>query len=261
MGQGFQLSMPLLFATFVVFGLVFYVVGRLALYFLSRHAAHDMLSMPQPAFLGTVATTWALSLGFIAADIWAVNARADHATSLERSAIVHILRSAEPDILDSAGLARNIETYRRKVAALEWYQDKNVGPHNEVEAALHQISGEIARLARSSAPSSLVSQLVHDYNDLQEARNLRLAVGSTSIDYYKWYLVIFLTLLTAVTIAATHADRPRAGRRALAIYAVTASMSLWILAIHANPYDGLEELDPSLLYTNPLSAATAVETP
>jgi len=259
MGQIYQLSLPILFGIFVGFGLIFYGVGRLALYTLSRHAARDSLSIPQPAYLGTIATAWALSLGFIAADIWAVNARADHATSLERSAIIHMLRSAEPDVLDSPALATGVETYRRLVATGEWQQGKNVLPRNEVEAALHDISGEIARLARSSAPTSLMSQLVHDFNDLQEARNLRLAVGNTSIDYYKWYLVIFLTLLTAVTIAATHADRPRAGKRALAIYAITASISLWILAIHANPYDGLEELHPSLLYANQKHADLAFE--
>jgi hypothetical protein len=253
--------MPLLFALFISFGLAFYLVGRLALYALSGHAVRDMLSIPQPAFLGTVATAWALSLGFIAADIWTVNARADQATSLERSAVVHILRSAQPDILDSKMLAESIEAYRLNVAKREWRQDKNTVPDKGVEATLHDISGEIARLARGDAPSALISQLVHDFNDLQEARNLRLAVGNTSVDYYKWYLVMFLTLLTAITIAATHADRVRAGRRALAIYAITASISQWILAIHANPYNGIEELDPSLLYTNQKRANVALEAP
>jgi hypothetical protein len=261
MGQFYQLSLPMLFVVFAGLGLFFYGVGRLALRALSGHAVRDMLSIPQPAYLGTIATAWALSLGFIAADIWAVNARADHATSLERSAIIHILRSAEPDVLDSKSLAESTESYRLNVAKREWQQGKNTVPDSGVEATLHDISGEIARLARSDAPSALISQLVHDFNDLQEARNLRLAVGNTSIDYYKWYLVIFLTLLTAITIAATHADRPRAGRRALALYAITASISLWILAIHANPYDGLEELHPSLLYANQKHANTALEAP
>ncbi|ODT05923.1 MAG: hypothetical protein ABS35_46445 [Kaistia sp. SCN 65-12] len=261
MGQMYQLSLPVLFGLFIGFGLIFYGVGRLALYGLSRHAARDNLSIPQAAYLGTIATAWALSLGFIAADIWSVNGRADHATSLERSAISHMLRSAEPDVLDSPRLAESVETYRRNVAVREWLEGKNVATDSEVEKALRDISGEIARLARANAPSVLVSQTVHDFNDLQDARNLRLAVGNTSIDYYKWYLVIFLTLLTAITIAATHADRPRAARRALGIYAVTASISLWILAIHANPYVGLEELHPSLLYTNHKNTGFAFDAP
>lgn len=261
MEQMNHLSLLVLFGVFVGFGLLFYGVGRLALYGLSRHAVRDSLSIPQAAFLGTIATAWALSLGFIAADIWTVNARADHATSLERSAITHMLRSAEPDVLDSAPLAASVEAYRKQVAAREWLQGKNTAPDPEVEAVLRDITGEIARLARGDKPSVLLSQTVHDFNDLQDARNLRLAVGNTSIDYYKWYLVIFLTLLTAITIAATHADRPRAAKRAIAIYAITASISLWILAIHANPYDGLEELHPSLLYTNHKNLDLAFDAP
>lgn len=256
-----QLSLPMLFVLFTGFGLVFYLVGSLALRLMSRHAARDGLSIPQPAYLGTIATAWALSLGFIAADIWTVNARADQATSMERSAIVHMLRSSEPDVLDSSKLTEAVSAYRRQVATKEWLAGKNVLPDETVEVALHDISGEIARLARSDAPSSLLGQLIHDFNDLQEARNLRLSVGNTSVDYYKWYLVFFLTLLTAVTIASTHADRPRAGGRALAIYAITASMSLWILAIHANPYAGLEQLHPSLLFTNQKNAHIVLDGP
>lgn len=250
MEQIYQLSVPVLFVMFALFGIGFYLIGRLALLILSRHATRDSRSIPQPAFLGTIATEWALSLGFIAADIWAVNSKADQAASVERSTISRLLRSAEPDILDAMKLASDVTAYRQAVATKEWLEGKNVEPDESVEKVLLDISGEIALLARGNAPTPLISQAINDFSDMQDARSLRLAVGNTSIDYYKWYLVIFLTLLTAITIAATHADRIWAGKRALAIYAVTASMSLWILAIHANPYDGLEALHPSLLFTN-----------
>jgi hypothetical protein len=259
MEQASQLSAPMLFVLFTAFGLTFYLAGRLALYFLSKHASRDILSIPQSAFLGTIATAWALSLGFIAADIWAVNSRADQAASMERSSIIRLLRSAEPDILNSPKLNDGVLAYRKQVAMREWLEGKNVLPDDQVEKALHDLRGEIAELARGNAPSLLISQAIHDLSNLQDARNMRLAVGNTSIDYYKWYLVMFLTLLTAITIAATHADRKLAGRRALAIYAITASVSLWILAIHANPYDGLEELHPSLLFTNQKHADIALD--
>lgn len=255
------LSVPTLFVLFTGFGIAFYLVGRVALHLLSKHASRDALSIPQSAFLGTIATAWALSLGFIAADIWAVNSRADQATSMERSTIARLLRSAEPDILASSKLEAGIIAYRQQVATKEWQEGKNVLPDGQVETILRDVRGEIAALARGNAPSSLISQVISDFNNLQDARNMRLAVGNTSIDYYKWYLVIFLTLLTAITIASTHADRPRAGKRALTIYAVTASVSLWILAIHANPYDGLEELHPSLLFTNQKHADIALGGP
>ncbi len=69
----FELPIYLSFTAFAVLGIVFYAVGRFALDMLSKHAASDVLSIPIGAFISTIATAWALSLGFVAADIWSVN--------------------------------------------------------------------------------------------------------------------------------------------------------------------------------------------
>lgn len=80
---------------------------------------------------------------------------------------------------------------------------------------------------------------------MQDAQSERLAIGQGSHSAYKWNFVIFLTVLSQITIAAVHADRPPAGHRALAIFTVAATVSLWILALHANPY-----LDYSLIHAS-----------
>ncbi|MBC2885976.1 hypothetical protein H7Q97_11280 [Ochrobactrum sp. CM-21-5] len=245
----FELPIYFSFIAFVILGVGFYALGRLALHILSRHAANDILSIPIGAFIGTIATAWALSLGFVAADIWSVNSKADQATSEERSAIYRLLGSSSADILSAPQLSTALKGYQRAVIEDEWQKNVNITPARTVENALQTIRKEIINLARTDIPSPVISQLINDFDELQDARNTRLAVGSTSVDYYKWYLVLSLTVLTAVTVAATHADRTRAGIKALAIYAITASFCLWILAIHANPYQGLERLEPSLLFT------------
>lgn len=125
---------------------------------------------------------------------------------------------------------------------------------HSVEVALQNIRREIVKLAKTDIPSPIISQLVHDFDELQDARNTRLSVGSTSVDMYKWYLLFSLTILTIITIAATHADRVSAAIKAMVIYSITAAFCLWILAIHANPYQGIERLEPSLLFTNQKSS-------
>ena len=107
--------------------------------------------------------------------------------------------------------------YHRAVIDDEWRNMINVEPAGSVEVALQDIRRAIINLARTDMPSPIISQLINDFDELQDARNIRLAVGSTSIDYYKWYLVLSLTFLTAITFAATHADRVRTGVKALAI--------------------------------------------
>src|SRR5690606_25100934 len=93
----------------------------------------------------------------------------------------------------------------------------------------------------------LVTKMARDFDELQDARDQRLAIGGSSVSEYKWYLVFSLTFLTMIAIAAAHADRPAAARNALGIFAVAAVLSLWILAIHASPYAGAARIDPGSL--------------
>lgn len=246
----FELSVYVSFLTFAILGLCVYSVGYFALHILSHHAKNDILSVPIGAFVSTIATAWALSLGFVAADIWTANSKADQATSDERSSIYRLIGAASPEILNAPQLTATLIEYRQAVVKDEWLENSNIEPAHSVEAALQNIRREIVDLAKTNIPTPIISQLVHDFDELQDARNTRLSVGATSVDMYKWYLLIALTVLTAITIASTHADRARAGIKALIIYSITAAFSLWILAIHANPYQGIERLEPSQLFTS-----------
>ncbi|MBC8717065.1 MULTISPECIES: hypothetical protein [Brucella/Ochrobactrum group] len=246
----FELSVYVSFLAFTLFGLCIYCIGYSALHILSHHAKNDILSVPIGAFVSTIATAWALSLGFVAADIWAANSKADQATSEERSSISRLIGAASPEILHAPELAATLIEYRQAVVKDEWENNSNIEPAHSVEVALQNIRREIVDLAKTSVPTPIISQLVHDFDELQDARNTRLSVGATSVDMYKWYLLMALTVLTVITIASTHADRARAGVKAIIIYSITAAFCLWILAIHANPYQGIERLEPSQLFTN-----------
>jgi hypothetical protein len=133
------------------------------------------------------------------------------------------------------------------VSRVEWSVGLNRFPSDQVEAALQHLRVSILILAQDDVPASIMGQIVRTFDELQDARNTRLALGSSSIDSYKWYLVLTLTILTLLATSAIHADRPSAGNKALAIYSLTAAMSLWILAIHASPYTGAAHLGPESL--------------
>lgn len=236
------------FPLFMIYGTMLFLISLFALRYFHRQARLDANTIPSPAFLGTIATAWALSLGFVAADAWSVNARAEYAAKKERSAISRLLDTANPLVLNNEPLHAAIIDYRKNVADIEWTRDDNTKAAPEVELAILNIRAVIQKIAESGVPGSTASQLVSDFDELQDSRNERLAIASTSVDDYKWYLLLFLTLLTATTIAAIHADRPIAGRRALTLFAITASISLWILSTHADPYVGAGALESSLLF-------------
>lgn len=249
----FELSVYMSFAAFIVLGLAFFLFGRFILRVFANYSKSDQLSIPIGAFIGTVATAWALALGFVAADIWAVGSKADQATSDERSAIVRLIGIADSPAIHAPQLRDALIQYRTAVIDDEWTKNINQHPAPSVEKALQHIRNEILLMGKSDLPTPIITHLLNDLDILQNSRNMRLAVGNSSVDAYKWYLVLSLTLMTIMTIAATHADRIRAGSVALLIYSFSATLCLWILAIHANPYQGLEKLEPTLLLTESTS--------
>lgn len=246
----FELPVILSFFIILIGGGVLYLIGYAALHILSNHARHDILSIPIGTFIGTIATAWALSLGFVAADIWLVNSKADQALIAEKSSITRLLGSASLDVLNSPALEGLVLDYRRLVIEDEWVDNKNMKPSYTVDMVLQKIRTEIFILSKTDIPAPMISKIINDFDELQDARNIRLSIGITSVDINKWYLLIALTILTIITIASVHADRRRAGIKAIIIYVITSIFCLWILAIHANPYQGADPLKGSLLLSH-----------
>lgn len=214
-----------------------------------RRVAIQPLGIPAPPFIAAIATAWALSLGFVSADIWAINAKAENWASQERSAIAQLAGTARPEALNWPELLQAVQDYAAASTQYEWVARANSSPAPEVEAVLQRIRIEIVKGTLSNNPTALMNKLVKDFDQLQDSRDMRLGIGARSINVYKWYLVFALTVLTLITIAVTHADRPAAGRNAILIFTATATISIWILLLHANPYLGLEGIMPAEVNT------------
>lgn len=234
----FAQSAPLILLALALFGLASFAISMLLMVaFRSFNTRLDQ-AVPVTTFMSTITTAWALALGFAAADVWSARAQADQAASEERSTIARLVGIAGPDALDVPMMIDGLIAYKTHVRDIEWGADANRDPAPEVDQALQQIRLGMIRFAQQGAPAPLVAKMAQDFDELQDARNKRLALGGSSISQYKWYLVLFLTVLSMISIATVHAERPPAARNALAVFAVAAVVSLWILALHALPYAG-----------------------
>ena len=220
------------------FGVFCYAAALGYLWVLRRRYRNLSRAVPVSTFISTIATAWALALGFAAADVWSARAQAEQAVSEERSAIIRLIGIAGAYALDLPQIMKSLARYQHEVRETEWGTGYNRTPLQSVDAALQQIRVDIVKLAQSGVPGPLVGKMTRDFDELQDARNTRLAIGTSSVSTHKWNLVLFLTLLSMVAIAATHADRPTAARNALSIFMVAAVVSLWFLALHATPYSG-----------------------
>lgn len=242
----FEFSVFYSFLILLVAGILNFAIGYLFLRIFEKYTKTDALSIPIGAFIGTIATAWALSLGFVAADIWSINLKADEVANQERSAIYQISNMASPQILDSQNLSLLMSEYSQTVSEKEWLQSKNTEPLDSVEDILQRINEEIANLSAKKIPDAFIFQLMNNFDQLQNARNERISIGTASIDLHKWYLLFMLTVLTTITIVSAHADRRNAAIKAIIIYSITASLCIWILSMKASPYQGAVKLEPDL---------------
>jgi hypothetical protein len=233
--SGLELFLALL--TFVLLSAAIALVLMIVLW---RWTGGPLRLIPVPTFLGVVATAWALSLGFAASDVWSLAAQADKAAAAERSAVMRLAGIAEPGALDVPALYEAMVAYVDRVEASEWGEARNGEADPGVDAILQTVRLAIIDMARSGLPTPLVNKTVNDFDELQDARNDRLAIGQSLVDEAKWYLVLSLSIMSMVTIAVGHIDRPRAGANAMAIYSVVVMASLWVLALHINPYQHMD---------------------
>ncbi len=252
MAQIFAMHPVLMFVVFAAFGLITYLLSLGALAWFGRGAPVPTTTMPVPNFAATITTAWALALGFAAADIWTANSQARLAAAEERSAIVRMIGISGTDMLSRPEMVLSLRAYKEAVADVEWGELRNARPHESVDVAIEAIRSDIVAIALEDTPSLLIGKIIGDFDQLQDARSARLALGQGPRDDYKWYLVLFLTVLSQVALAAVHGDRNKGGRRALAIFSIAAAVSLWILALHANPYVGVARIDFDELRALPL---------
>lgn len=227
---------PMLFLTVVGFCLISLSLSFVVLRLWRRAFQGSAGQVPTPAFLGIIATAWALSLGFAASDVWTLAARADQAVSAERSSAKRLLGISDRSALDLPTLRAAVTEYARLVQTVEREGTLAHGPDQRVDAALQKIRLGLLEMVDKGVAAPLIEKAVQDFDALQDARNDRLAIGASAVDETKWYLVLCLTVMAMVTIAIVHAETPKAARNALIIYTVVVGACLWIMAINANPY-------------------------
>lgn len=218
------------------------MIALLILKYSHKILAADGSNIPVPAFMGVVATAWALSIGFAASDLWTLGNRADQAIAAERSSVMRLLGVAMPHTLDLPVLYDNVSRYVHLVEENE-HSRHFTGAFGDplVDAAIQDIRIAVIEVANSTTPEAVVAKIVNDFDELQDARNDRLGISISLIDPSKWYLLISFTFLTTITVALLHIDRPAAGRIASLIFSITALAGLWILVIHVDPFSDVRE--------------------
>lgn len=234
----FDLSALAQFAIFLIYGGAVFGTGSLLLDFLHRRYVNQPKLLPVAPAFQVLTVLFALLVGFLGADIWSQQRQAVEAAFKEEISLQRLYDLADPDALNEPEARPMLAQYRAAVVDKEWGLRLNHTADSAVSADLLALRLLGPKMAQAQKPAVLTAEWVRSVNELAEARQRRLMIGSDSTDNSQWSVVLVLTFFAAAALAACHMDRPPAGRLVLLLFAVGVAVVLWQLARHTNPYNG-----------------------
>lgn len=197
----------------------------------------DNLGVVAPYF-SSVAVLFSLSVGFMGADIWQRAEQAQQSVLQEASNLKLLSNFAEILEPTPQPLAERICTYAKAVVQQEWptmLLDGEASP--TAETALNNLMLALTTpefTARVDA--TLRREMLNAFNQVRKYRVNRIQLSSGHSHIGKWVLVIFLGFMTQIAIGLVQLDKPRAQAITLAVFSITAAVTLTLLASMDQPF-------------------------
>ena len=206
-----------------------------------------------PPFINIIGVLFGLTLAFLANDTWSAHDRAMGAVYREADAL-RILSTLSGKLAEPvrSRLRAAIGGYAQASAA-EWPELARRSASREVgERADTLLTLLASREVAEAAGSNVQALMLKKVSEIRDDRDLRIALSQTHVNPLKWLGMAFLGLLTLISVAVVHADRPRAGIVAVILFALAAAPTAAIVLVQGNPFQ-----QPSSVTAAPIEAAAA----
>lgn len=173
----------------------------------------------------------------------------------ERAAINRLLHADFPTEALNRQVELGVQKYLRNVIDIEWRENLNGQESEAVLQAIHELS-QIIPEARKACTSSLVvpcidSLAVANYfqsiDNLREARDFRLSIGTYERERLRYLLCIFLAFNATVSILAMYRYDKKAALVPFVMYSVSVWITFLIVVLQAEPYVGVRAIEPEIL--------------
>lgn len=206
-----------------------------------------------PPFINIIGVLFALTLAFLANDTWSAHDRAMKAVYQEANALHSLatLAALLPEPLNDR-LHEALAAYA-VASAGEW---PLLAQRAESPAVLNRADALLTVLAsrdiQQAVGGTVQSLLLSKATEIGDVREQRLALSRTHVNPLKWLGMGFLGLLTLLSVAVVHVDRPRAAFVAIVLFALAAAPTAAIVLIQGNPFQ-----PPTAVTPAPIEAAVA----
>lgn len=199
-----------------------------------------------PALMPLLGTLFALIVGFLAADVWSINARAQNALNLEASALQRILEiSREGSNYKQKIVQSSVEDYIFIVVEQEWplLVQRKLHINSNVKSAEALLKINLKNFDSKAFQSDMKKYI----SVALDARNERIQLSHMNIDSVKWGTVLSLSCLILILVSIIHVENSGAAFIAISIVVIASSLAIILVTAHARPYTGHVSIKPTPL--------------
>ena len=198
-----------------------------------------------PPFINIVGVLFGLTLAFLANDTWVAHDRAVKAVYKEADSL-HAIMTLSKELTGPlrSELQQAVTAYADANVA-EWPELANRRINPDVSARADALFGLLASSqVRTAAGDNVQELMLRKMSDLSDERDQRIALSQTHVNPLKWFGMGFLGLLTLISVAIVHLDRPKAAFAAMLIFALAAAPTAAIVLIQGNPFQPPSNVTP-----------------
>jgi hypothetical protein len=200
------------------------------------HERQDFV--PVAPYFVAITTLYALFLAFHASALWSrQTASEDHFREAVNS-IARLQSFIDQQTLELGDARLHLSRYVDAVIEEEWAAE-NATPSQDASHALEALRQSLIQ-ASERVPAALGNHLWGLFDDIVRTRDERLWIGAHSRRDGSWILVLILGLMSHLAIGFVHADRPRGGALALALFACATTASYVALMDAIDPFANLD---------------------
>jgi putative flippase GtrA len=204
-----------------------------------------------PPFINIIGVLFGLTIAFLANDTWSAHDRATQSVYKEADALhsMVVLSQSLPAALQGS-LGDALVGYAL-ASADEWHflAQRTTSPEavKQADALLTLIA---SNAFEKTAGVNVQALMLRKVSEICGERDQRVALSQTHVNPLKWLGMGFLGLLTLLSVAVVHVDRPRAALVATLLFALAAAPTAAIVLIQGNPFQ-----QPTDVTAAPIKAA------
>ena len=187
-------------------------------------------------FFSSTAVIFGLLIAFLANDIWDRNKQAERIVAIESETLIALYSLGAASGSDNPRLRTAIRAYVSAVIDDEWPRLALQQRSTKTDGAMNSLLQEVA-LPSSAKDASVQRTMLDMALKVHTAHEDRIALANDRTVATKWLAVLLLALITQISIAVVHLDKPRPQAAALGIFTVAAVLLLGLLAVHEAPFE------------------------